>query len=52
MTKLRKVQCSADIKLGPRAGDQCKRTKMLAVDKNNNTRLFYCSLHQKGARGV
>ena len=50
MKKLRKVQCSGDIKLGPRAGDQCKRSKMLPVDKSNNTKLFYCSLHKKSGR--
>ena len=44
---LRKVQCAARVKLGATKGFQCKRTKMLPVDENNNVRVWRCTLHDK-----
>ena len=45
--KSREVQCSGRVKLGPAKGDRCRRTKILPLDRSDNTKLYWCYSHRR-----
>ena len=42
----RKVRCNGKLKIGPWKGERCSRTKMLPVDRHENTLTWKCASHR------
>jgi hypothetical protein len=43
----RLTQCAGKVEMGAWKGERCKRTKLLPVDKNDNTKNYYCASHKR-----